>query len=209
MTIELAHDKPAGDVVYPLRLLIAPEGRRITVWESLLCEVEAIAALLEAGGDPEQVLLELLAPRMAVEGYLPLPRAMAPILIWQSRDPPVCPMLSSVIPLAAASDCGWALTHSRADLPRGVSDVWVVVEEGKVVAAAWLCEREIAVETAPTYRRRGFARAVAAALIRACSADGRAVVYRCLAANAASAALAESLGLFPTAREYRPGFRRT
>ena len=105
----------------------------------------------------------------------------------------------------ASTDAEWALTHPRTDLP---GDSFVMLFGNAVSAAAWLQNGEIAVETAPACRRRGYARACAAALLSDALARGESPVYRCTARNVASRALAASLGLVLSIHEYCPGFRR-
>ena len=205
LTLHANQTSPAGDVVYPLRLLVSPAGGQLDAPAWLCREAQAAADRLSVGSEPGAVLIEAIAPRMAALGYRPLPRAGVPIVCWTPGEPispPACPGLCR---LSDAPACGWALSHPRADLP---DDAWVVVADGRAVAAAWLTPDGIAVETAPAFRRRGFARAAAAALAAARLAEGREVCYRCAETNTASMALAVSLGFVPAAREYCPGFRR-
>lgn len=206
IAMELNNPQPAGDVRYPIRLLADGDGLSLRAERRFWREAAAFCDGWQDGQDPGRVLLDLLAPRMTAEGYAPLPRAAVPTVIWRGTRCAV-PELAEVMRLAGLPACGWALTHARSALMRG-HDAWVVMADHAVVAAAWLCGGAIAVETAPAYRRRGYARAVVAALTSACLVEGREVRYCCAETNAASMALAASLGFVPAAREYRPGFRR-
>ncbi len=197
---------PAGDVVYPLRLLVVQAGGQLEAPLWLCREAEAICAALVGDELPEDVLPRLLAPRMAALGYRPLPRAWTAIAHWRPVSLFAPPAHPSLCRLDRATDAVWALSHPRADLP---DDAWVMLADGCTVAAAWEQGGEIAVETAPAYRRRGYARAAVAALLADRTTAGREVCYRCAETNTASMALAASLGLALTAHEYRPGFRRT
>lgn len=205
LNLTLNRTPPAGDVVYPLRLLVSPEGGTLDAPVCLRAEAEVIAARLDGCADPGALILAVLSPPMADAGYRPLPHAGRAIIRWTAeRVPPrpICPGLGRLRDLPA---CGWALSHPRADLP---GNAWVVIADGTVAAAAWETDHGIAVETAPAYRRRGYGRAATAAAACAALAEGRAVDYRCAETNAASMALAASLGFVMAAREYHPGFRR-
>lgn len=205
VTLHTNLKSPAGDVVYPLRLLVSPAGGQLDAPVWLQREAEAITDRLTGGGEPGKVLLAVLAPRMAELGYRPLPCADTAIVHWTPDAPLTPPDCPGLCRLGDAADCGWALSHPRADLP---DDAWVVVTDGCAVAAAWLTPNGIAVETAPAFRRRGYARTAVTALTAARLAKGGEVCYRCAETNAASMALAASLGFMPAACEYRPGFRR-
>ena len=204
LTLTPNQTPPAGDVVYPLRLLVAPADSRLDAPMWLCREAEAVRIRLDAGDTPETVLPGLLVPRMAALGYHPLPRAWTAIAHWQPAGVTLPPHPPSCR-LDRAEEAVWMLSHPRADLP---DDARVMLADGAVVAAAWTHGGEIAVETSPAYRRRGYARAVVGALLDDCMAAGREVRYRCVETNAASMALAAGLGLMLTTREYNPGFRR-
>lgn len=194
-----------GDVVYPLRLFVTPTAARMEGAQIFQAAAEQAASCIAAGQDPGAALLAALIPGMAEDGYRPLPHAETAILHFAPKgkvEPQVCPGLCR---LANSADVAWALTHPRADLP---SDGWGILCDGAVVAAAWMQNGEVAVETAPSCRRRGYARACAAALFRDAMLRGETPIYRCSARNAASRALAASLGLMQIACEYYPGFRR-
>ncbi len=65
-----------------------------------------------------------------------------------------------------------------------------------IAVTGWVWEnyREISIETVKGYRRKGYARACAIALIHDCVSKGLIPYWECEAANTASALLAESLG---------------
>jgi len=82
--------------------------------------------------------------------------------------------------------------------PEGVG-IWV---DGDRAAWAWSSRSnghaaELAVETLPAYRRRGYAQLVSAAWANVQLGAGRVAFYSHLAANTASAALAQRLGVVP------------
>jgi hypothetical protein len=86
---------------------------------------------------------------------------------------------------------------------------FVVMVEGRPVSRAWTVREnawaaELAVETDPEHQRHGLARRVASAWARSIAASGRAPFYSYRRENAASEALARSLGTdpFATSREY-------
>ena len=67
---------------------------------------------------------------------------------------------------------------------------------------------EIGVDTAEPYRRKGYGRACVSALIRELSERGHSAVYECASGNAASIALAKSLGGIANSKKlYIVGFR--
>lgn len=85
-------------------------------------------------------------------------------------------------------------------------EAFVCVDDEKVVSVAvenytHRGETEIAVETAPGFRRRGFAKAVSAALCNDIIASGGAVTWHCSADNKASCFLAEAIGFRADGRE--------
>jgi len=197
---------PAGDVVYPLRLLLNEDGGVIEAAPAFADAAEALAARLAyTAQSPGQIMLDMLSPRMRQAGYAPLPHAERTIVCLTAIDPVAPPRPDLLCAYRDTAGLRWALSHARAHLP---DDAVTVVEAGTVAAAAWYTEEGIAVETAPAYRRRGYAHTAAAALIAARRQSGREVIYRCAETNTASMALAASLGLQPTARLWRPGFRR-
>ena len=166
---------------------------------------EQVASRVEAGEEVGEMLLSVLQPVMAERGYCPLPYAGVPILHFVPDRPIAVSVCPDVLRLSECTDAEWALTHPRTDLP---GDSFVMLFGNAVSAAAWLQNGEIAVETAPACRRRGYARACAAALLSDALARGESPVYRCTARNVASRALAASLGLVLSIHEYCPGFRR-
>ena len=85
-------------------------------------------------------------------------------------------------------------------------EAFVCVEDGCVVSVAvenytHKGETEIAVETAPDHRRRGYARAAATVLCNDIVASGGRVTWHCSEDNAPSVALAESIGFKLDGRE--------
>ena len=88
-----------------------------------------------------------------------------------------------------------------ADIPQVIfrDGQFVVLEQGEPVCWAW-SERsnehcaEVAVETHPAHRRKGYARRAVAAWAHQVIGSGRAALYSYKAENAASRALARSLG---------------
>ncbi len=193
-----------GDVIYPIRVELTSGECRISVIPDARTAAEAFAADLPPEESLGGQLLALFSPMMRAQGYLPLPMADEPIVVWQGyavRQPYRLPIYRS----ADVADLPWGLSHRREDMP---DSAFFAVADGRVAAAAWYTPMGVAVETAPDFRRRGFARALVAALTDERCARGEAVLYRCRASNAASMALAESLGFTMIAREYHPGFRR-
>jgi predicted GNAT family acetyltransferase len=86
--------------------------------------------------------------------------------------------------------------------------VYGVVEDNMVVSVAYAhrigdMEDEIAdvgVETAPDYRRRGYARAAVSAVVDRYIQRGGEAVYGCASSNTASRATARSVGFVPYAK---------
>lgn len=194
----------AGDALIPCRLLLPCSGRpTLTLIEPLEGLADAALRDLESGFTPERALRPRLERAMAASGYASEPRAWTPIVVFAAVDAP------AVHPDAAAVDAlpalPWRLTHRRDALG---APAFAVVADGAVVSAAWLTDEGIAIETAPAYRRRGYARAAASALIAFCLRAGREVCWRARADNAASLAAARSLGLIEVAREWRPTYRK-
>lgn len=194
----------AGDICRPLRLLVTPDALTLWTGREFLEEAEQIAR------NPA-CLSACLTARMAGEGYHPLPHAMEPIARFAADVPP---------PLSRETACRISptqptrLTHSSAEIAaaggRGI------LREGVLVSAAWAMPdpagngniREIALETAPAYRRQGLAAAAAAALLCDLLSAGCQPIYRCAEGNTASMAVAHSLGLRRIGTEYAPAFRR-
>lgn len=184
---------------------MTPDALILWAGQELLGEAEQIAR------DPG-CLSSCLTARMAAEGYRPLPHTMEPIARFTADAPP---------PLSRETVCRVSpaqptlLTHSSAELAaaggRGI------LRDGVLVSAAWATPntagdegtREVALETAPAYRRQGLAVATAAALLCDLLSAGYRVIYRCAERNTASMALAHSLGLRRVGTEYAPAFRRT
>lgn len=194
----------AGDALTPLRLLLPSAGEpTLTVMRELASVGGEIAAAIEAGAPVEKTLRRLLLSAMAERGYAPERRAWVPICVYAAAELP--PMSPRAIALCDLPDLPWTLTHRRAEL---TAPAYAVVADGAVVAAAWTGDEGIAVETAPEYRRRGYARAAASAVAAALLREGRETIWRCSAANAASCALAASLGMAEVAHEWRPVFRK-
>lgn len=76
---------------------------------------------------------------------------------------------------------------------------WVAEVDGAAAALAFSAfhlgdEVELGIETAPAFRRRGLARAAAAAMIDDLLAGGRTPVWACREENAGSLLLAQGLG---------------
>ncbi len=194
----------AGDALTPLRLLLPSAGEPTLIVARELAVVGCeIAAALAAGAPVEATLRRMLLPAMAERGYAPERRAWVPICVYAAAAMP--PILPGTVALGDLPDLPWRLTHRPAEL---TLPAYAVAAEGAVVAAAWVGNEGIAVETAPAYRRRGYARAAASAVVAALLCEGREAVWRCSAANAASCALAASLGMAEVAREWRPVFRK-
>lgn len=85
----------------------------------------------------------------------------------------------------------------------------VIVQDGCVVAVACVNpfgenadERELNVETAPKYRRRGYSTSNAATLALKLLEDGYRVVYKCSSHNDASRRVAEKCGFSFVGRSY-------
>lgn len=81
----------------------------------------------------------------------------------------------------------------------------VIERSGEVGAIAFASYRwdqnlEVGIETVPRFRRRGLARAAAAAMIRAVVDAGLSPVWSCRGENVGSLRLAQSLGFVPTSR---------
>ena len=198
-----AEETRAGDICRPLRLLMTPDAQILWAGQEFLEEAEQIAR------NPA-CLSACLTARMAAEVYHPLPHAMEPIARFAADTPPfpreaVC-RVSPTQPTL--------LTHSSAEIAaaggRGI------LRDGVLVSAAWAMPdtagdegtREVALETAPAYRRQGLATAAAAALLCDLLSAGCQPIYRCAERNIASMALAHSLGLRRVGTEYAPAFRR-
>ncbi len=203
LSLETAELPPAGDVLYPILLSVSDDLWRIQAMPFARSVAERIAADLPQTADFGRLLLARLTPLMRERGYAPLPHAEDAVSVWQGKRVENLPSTAVCRP-SDAEDLPWALTHSRADLP---DTAFLAVSGGVVAAAAWYTAMGIAVETAPAFRRQGFARTVVAALTAERCAGGEPVLYRCAETNAASMALAASLGFIPVSCEYRPGFR--
>ena len=85
-------------------------------------------------------------------------------------------------------------------------EAFVYAEDQKIVSVAvenytHKGETEIAVDTAPEYRRRGFAAAASVALCNDIIASGGKVTWHCSADNKASCLLAEAIGFRVDGRE--------
>lgn len=199
-----AEEIRAGDICRPLRLLVTPDTLTLWTGQAFLGEAKQIAR------NPA-CLSACLTARMAAEGYRPLPHAMEPIARFAADTPPT---LSREKVCRVSPTQPTLLTHSSAELAaaggRGI------LREGVLVSAAWAMPdpagdghiREIALETAPAFRRRGLAAASAAALLCDLISAGCQPIYRCAEGNTASMALAHSLGLRRVGTEYVPAFRR-
>lgn len=205
MTAVHMHLYPAavqGDIRRPLRLLVS--GGAISIWaeEGLAQEADLIAQM------PER-LAEILIPRMEGEGYFPEPYSMEPIACFAARIPP--PGGGQAIRITA-SDLPSELTHPLTEI--SAHTAYGIILQGRLAAAAWAQPTddhnavEIAVETAPGRRRRGYAYSAAGALINQLLREGREVCYRCAERNAASMSLAQALCLSRVGSEYYPAFRR-
>lgn len=92
--------------------------------------------------------------------------------------------------------------------------VCVVVRDGAIVCTAYTNlppegdEVEIGVETAPAYRKNGYAKVSLSLLINELSKMGIRPIYACSQSNRASISLARSLGFTLEGREYDYVFRR-
>ena len=91
-------------------------------------------------------------------------------------------------------------------LPDGI--VYGVVAEGRVASVAYAHRTglvqgqvaDLAVETAPGWRRRGYAKAVVSAVVAEIVRNGGEAIYCCGRNNLASAATARSVGFLPYAK---------
>lgn len=88
--------------------------------------------------------------------------------------------------------------------------IYAVVKEGQIVSVAVTCEGvqndgeivEIGTETAVGHRKNGYAAAAVRALTAYLCENGHKVLYKCHHENAASAAVASSVGFAPYGRFY-------
>ena len=194
----------AGDICRPLRLLVQGDVRLLWAGREFAEEAEKIVR------DPD-CLSVCLTARMASEGYYLLPHAMTPIARFTADTAPIF-IGETVCRIAPEQPTG--LTHSSAEL--AAAGGWGILREGQLVSAAWslvdtagnVNAREIALETAPAYRRQGLASAAASALICDLLSAGQRPIYRCSEDNAASLAVACAIGLRRVGTEYAPAFRR-
>ena len=194
----------AGDICRPLRLLV--QGDTLFLWAG----VEFAAEAERIAHDPG-CLSACLTVRMAAEGYRPLPRAMVPIARFTAET---VTAFSGETACRITPEQPTLLTHSSAELAE--TGGWGILRDGLLVSAAWAMPdstgdkgaREIALETAPAYRRQGLATAAAAALICDLFSAELRPIYRCAEDNAASMAVARALGLRRIGTEYAPAFRR-
>ncbi|MCX8100398.1 MAG: GNAT family N-acetyltransferase [Geminicoccaceae bacterium] len=187
-------------------------------WPQALAALRAAARLLEA---PARI--ELVAERwpeagaaLAANGFA---RTLAVPLLWWPAQAPVaavaepCRRLGPETPAELLAET-LALQHAQfgepppsaaerahllACLAEGSVRTWLLVEDGRPVAAASLQGDALAAElvglwTRPDRRRRGFARRVAAAALAAHDAEGGRLLWAG-AASPASEALLRSLGL--------------
>ena len=195
----------AGDTRCPHRSLVTADALFLWAGREFAEEAEQIAR------DPG-CLSACLTARMAAEGYRPIPRAMAPIARFTADTAPI---FAGETVCRVTPEQPTLLTHSSAELAaaggRGI------LRDGVLVSAAWAMPdpagdegvREIALETAPACRRQGMASAAAATLVRDLLLAGKRPIYRCAEGNAASMAVACTLGLRRIGTEYAPAFRRT
>jgi GNAT superfamily N-acetyltransferase len=96
----------------------------------------------------------------------------------------------------------FARVPSSAEFPDAVyrDGCYVILVDGKPVSWAWTADEseqaaELAVETVPKYRRRGYARQVVAAWAAHVLEEGKVAFYSHKVGNTASEALAHSLGV--------------
>jgi predicted GNAT family acetyltransferase len=96
----------------------------------------------------------------------------------------------------------FAHSHSREEFPDAVfhNDCYVILVSGEPVSWAWTANEskqaaELAVETAPEYRQRGYARQAAAAWANHMLGEGKVAFYSYEIGNIASEALTHSLGV--------------
>jgi len=182
------------------------------VWGPAVGDVaDAVAARIRAGADagrPEWLQVE---PRWADLGWAeriggPLTHHVRLNLAF---DPAAFPGPVAVpgcrVRRATAHDFGWsgavrpAEFWPDADAFLAGGGGWVAEVDGAAAALAFAAFRtgddvELGIETAPAHRRRGLARAAAAAMIDDLLRAGRTPVWACREENAGSVRLAESLG---------------
>lgn len=104
--------------------------------------------------------------------------------------------------LAPSNDLSHLPAELRAELARA-GEVHALFAGGTAASFAYACWRterhfDLSVDTVAELRRRGFARSVASALVRAELEGGRRPVWGALASNVASRRLAEGLGFEET-----------
>ncbi len=91
-------------------------------------------------------------------------------------------------------------------LPDGI--VRAVIVSGRAVSVAWAHRTgvmegqvvDLAIDTAPGHRRRGYARTAVSAVVEHATSQGGEAIYACSPGNAASIATARSVGFVPYAR---------
>ncbi|MEW6749784.1 MAG: GNAT family N-acetyltransferase [Candidatus Latescibacterota bacterium] len=120
-------------------------------------------------------------------------------LLRRLPDPPCSRLRDARWPPAAG------LTLPQHCFPDGI--VYGVVRDGRVVSVAYAHRSghmegmvaDLGVETAPAYRRQGFARQVVGAVVAHVARRGGEALYSCHPDNLASLATARSVGFVPYA----------
>ncbi|NLG52299.1 MAG: GNAT family N-acetyltransferase [Chloroflexi bacterium] len=156
-----------------------------------------------------QVLRVALAPALDQAG-LPQPRRASHDLFFACDGAALCPHnhgeCRRLRDTAISPAEGLHLpTHC---FPDGL--VYGVVAESQVVSVAYahrtnLMEEQVAdlgVETAPGYRRRGYAQTAVSAVVTEIARNGGVAYYSCSPDNHASAATARSVGFMPYGRNF-------
>ena len=170
-----------------------------------------VATAFEAqfGSDPfsaaaDRFLRAELTPRMAKYGFAPDRRASDVILEWERREPYGDLSSESAVLLTDTPAGGFNSFLTFAPEPASddpYSYCAAVTDGGRIVSAAQINDLpsddgcpEINVETAPSFRKKGYAASAVRVLTDALIRRGDTVRYACRASNAASVRTAAAAG---------------
>lgn len=159
-------------------------------------------------------LREAVRPFMDKIGFLDNRQSRKISLIMSLGDAKVTPP-EKAVRISSTSDYAKNLTSAPVrDMIELGHTVCAVLDGTSIVCVAYTDlppeskSVEIGVETAPAYRRRGFAKDCMSALIRELAKDKIEPIYYCSQSNTPSLKLARSLGFVEEAIEYDYVFRR-
>ena len=197
-----------AEIAVPFSVFRAADGSvTITAYRIALDVANAFEA--QFGRDPFSAAADCflraeLTPRMAKYGFAPDRSSSDVILEWERREPYGDLSSEPAILLTDTPDGGFKslLTFSPGPAPDDIySYCAAVTENSRIVSAAQINDLpsddgcpEINVETAPSFRKKGYAASSVRVLTDALVRHGETVIYACRASNAASAKTAAAAG---------------